>query len=258
MLYLVCLAYVTTVFLVAKRCAGWYELLLQRGAAADRRTFWQALRLGVRSRPPYRGQSTDEPPWSQRLLLCLSVSMAVTLIGFYVYLSAVPSYVFPSALSGLRLLWELILIAALVMLAWIDLRTRLLPDAVCLPLLTIALGLGVLAPDVFRFNSISLVALVAVAAVAVYGLGYYVAKTPVIGLGDIKLYVALAACLPTLTAVLQLYVVAGALCWITQLLWQRRWLPQGSCAFGPYLIIGYLVANWPFPALQLGFTGAFY
>lgn len=66
---------------------------------------------------------------------------------------------------------------------------------------------------------------------------------PLVGLGDVKLLVAIT---PWLGASALLYVLclACVLCFLTQAYKQGSWRPTGSCAFGPYLVSASWLVWW--------------
>lgn len=247
MLYIVCLAYVGGVLILAQRCAHWYRYQLLCGYIPDKHALASALVKAVTIIRPTKQPVPKGLNAYQRYLLLIGFTSALTVLSLYVYFYAVTA-VYSLSLGALY--WQLWVLLIVVLLACIDLKTRLLPDALCMPLLLSALLLGSLFSEPLTLNSWSTVGVVAAIAYGVYALSYYLLGTPALGLGDVKLYVALSACLPTFEAALQVYFVAGMGCWFTQALWQRRWLPRGSCAFGPYLGLGYLFANVSVLALQ--------
>ncbi|MCQ9615525.1 A24 family peptidase [Paenalcaligenes niemegkensis] len=249
MLYMLCLAYVCGLLLLGHRCSCWYQQLLLRGQVPDRHLLLRALRKAVTCANPAPCLVTVASSAYQRGLLRLGICLTVILLSLHLH-GFTEAYTGISLVPNASLYWRSWVLSILVLMSCIDFKTRLLPDALCFPLLISALVMSALWPAAISLNSGSTVIAVAAIACGTYVLGHYFMGAQAIGLGDVKLYITLAACLPSTEAVLYAYLYACLACWLMQALWQRRWLPRGACAFGPYLCVGYLVANLPMPALQ--------
>jgi leader peptidase (prepilin peptidase)/N-methyltransferase len=122
--------------------------------------------------------------------------------------------------------------AILFLLARIDTRARLLPDALTAPLLGLGIWIGPLSAQAAIF-----------AALLTYGLGRVSAALyqrirghAGMGGGDLKLMAALAAWMggTALVWVVMGASVLGVLCAMGA---QRRWLPRGAYPFGPFLAL---------------------
>jgi leader peptidase (prepilin peptidase)/N-methyltransferase len=127
--------------------------------------------------------------------------------------------------------------AVLLLLAFIDFRTRLLPDALTLPLLWMGLAWAWTGAGPGLHNAVA-------GAVAGYGglwLLFWSIKACTgrdgIGYGDLKLLAALGAWLGWRPLV---WVLLGAcLVGILFAMWrQRSWRPAGAYPFGPFLAAG--------------------
>ncbi|OZI31672.1 prepilin peptidase [Bordetella genomosp. 10] len=156
---------------------------------------------------------------------------------------------------GVQALWAMLLVAALLALAWIDLDTGLLPDAITLPLL----WAGLLANVAHTFAPPGQAVLGAAAGYGVLWLlfhGYRLATgREGMGYGDFKLLAALGAWLGLAALPLMLLAasLAGALAGLLLIATRRarRGQPQ---PFGPYLAAAGIVAllcggvstAWPF------------
>lgn len=249
MLYMVCLAYFCAVFWVAYRCACCYQALVIAGFEPNRRTFVHSIMQALKPSQLLSMQYGWALARYHRYVCCVAVALVLVVLSTFMYRWAFLASTLNASFIVL-LGWHAWVVTLLIFLSCIDLKSYLLPDVLCLPLLLSAVLMGWFFPTIMDVNSVLSVLWVAVLAYGAYVVGRYVADAPLIGLGDVKLYIALVACLPTLKAALFSYLFACLSCWLVQLIWQRRWLPQGSCAFGPYLCIGYLISILGLPALQ--------
>lgn len=247
MIYIVCVAYISAVLIFSRCCAYWYRCALLNGYLPDKHALINAVLKAFSSAKPLSQHFNKDLTQYQRYVLLIGYALAIVVLSLYLYLYTTvliqKSYYF-------LLLWHLWVLAVLILLASIDLKTRLLPDALCIPLLFSGFIVEWLFPQQIDLNSWLTVLAVAVLVYGIYAFTYYCVGEAVLGLGDVKLYIALSACLPSIKATVQLYLFACLGCWFVQALWQRRCLPQGNCAFGPYLVLGYILANVSLPALQ--------
>jgi len=66
---------------------------------------------------------------------------------------------------------------------------------------------------------------------------------PLVGLGDVKLLVAITPWLGS-SALLYVLCLACVVCFLSQAYQQRSWRPKGACAFGPYLVSAAWLVWW--------------
>ena len=140
-------------------------------------------------------------------------------------------------------LWlDLLLLAVVVPVAAIDLRRRLIPNAILLPAATTALAvLAVTSPRHLAEHAI------AAAAAGGLLLAPALASPGAMGMGDVKLAAVMGLCLGRSVAVALLAgTVAGAV------IVTRRGLPRGRRAtipIGPFLAAGAVIAMLTGPAV---------
>lgn len=212
---------------VAVRWARSYQCLLLAGAPPDARTLWGALfNVGK--------ISSVSPEASPRALLRDS---------------------FMALLSGLLAAWLLqaghpygpglvLLCMVMLCLAWIDLQTGLLPDALTLPLMLAGWVAGPLAVTQALLASASVFLLLAAAAHMYRRLRGHDG----FGAGDIKCLAALAAWVGVVhaLAILWLACVLGILWWVGVSRMRRQSYP-----FGPCLALAAICLQLAEPALKL-------
>ena len=137
-----------------------------------------------------------------------------------------------------RLALDLVFIASLVALTFIDLDTMRLPDVIVLPLVLVGLAGAWLIPD--RLTGWESLA----SAVGAGGLFWFIARVypEGMGLGDVKLVAALGAFLgfPGIILAVFLASLSGSLIGLARLFMRRAsWRQQ--IPFGPYLAFGGVV-----------------
>ena len=149
--------------------------------------------------------------------------------------------------GGGRHLWlDLLLLAAVVPVAAIDLRRRLIPNAILLPAATTALAiLAVTAPRHLAEH--------AIAAVAAGGLllAPALANPGAMGMGDVKLATVMGLCLGRSVAVALLFALLGGTV-AGAVIVARRGISRGRRAaipFGPFLAAGAVIAMLAGPAV---------
>ncbi|HUH58505.1 MAG TPA: A24 family peptidase [Candidimonas sp.] len=205
--------------MVGYGCAGVahaYAALLRQGARADAGTLMAALvRAAIR-----------QPPSGMTGGGIGAISLGGMAAALYLR-HVDPAYVAGAATAC----------AVLLLLALIDMRTRLLPDALTLPLLWTGLAWAWAGPGPGLQSAV-------VAAVAGYG-GLWILFWSIkawtglegMGHGDFKLLAALGAWLgwPPLVWVLLFACLSG----LSFAMWrQRSWRPSGAYPFGPFLAAG--------------------
>lgn len=148
------------------------------------------------------------------------------LAGLYLRLGATPGFVALAAAS-----------AVLVLLACIDLRTCLLPDALTQPLLWLGVASAWVGISIHLYSSIAGIML-----------GYALLAVPRLlwlwwkgidgmGRGDVKLLAALGAWVGELGIMIVLAVACGAGIAFA-LVHQRQRRPRGAYPFGPFIALG--------------------
>lgn len=208
--------------LAGRACAGVisrYAGLIEKGRNVDRFTLHLALFSGL-------GPSRHLAPARPRSKLFCSLAMGAVLSALHGQAGLVPAF------------WVLALAAAmLLLLAGIDMRVSLLPDALTLPLMWLGLlaawaGLGISLHDAFAGVVSGFLFLAALA----HGFRWLRGRQG-IGGGDIKLLAALGAWIgwQDLAWVL---LTASSLGIAYAMLRQRRLLPRGAYPFGPSLALG--------------------
>lgn len=155
-----------------------------------------------------------------------------------------------------------IVTAVLVQLSLIDMRTRLLPDALTQPLLwsgLLSAWMAAVAGPVADAAAGTVLADCVAGIVAGYGLLALPAwwwrwrgKPDAVGRGDIKLLAALGAWLGPVGVLHALTIasVAGVLFAVAH---QRRWRPVGSYPFGPFIAVGGMAEFLHAPGVQSWF-----
>lgn len=127
--------------------------------------------------------------------------------------------------------------AVLLLLAFIDARTRLLPDALTLPLLWVGLAWAWTGAGPGLHNAVAgVIAGYGALWILFFGIRACTGRDGM-GYGDFKLLAALGAWLGWRPLV---WVLLAACCGgIVFAMWrQRRWRPSGSYPFGPFLAAG--------------------
>ncbi|MGG4605549.1 prepilin peptidase [Paenalcaligenes sp. Me131] len=249
MLYLLCsiVAVVLTAF--AQGWATSYALILQQGATPNCRSLSRAAQKTLMN--PWGWWRIPRWPHSYWHRGCAVFFIGLAVFLSMAYLHAVAQRMMLGQLSWGMGVWYGGLTLALLFLAWCDLYTRLLPDAVTITLI-------VLPWLIQGWFTVALTTASTVwwLVVALY-IGYrcclpFIHKPP-IGAGDIKLYLGLWAISPHYHAGFLLILIAAVACWFIQACWQKRCLPRGACAFGPYLCLAYSVINVWESGLHVGF-----
>lgn len=134
----------------------------------------------------------------------------------------------------------------LLLLARTDHACLLLPDVLTQSLLWWGLLQLSLASPHLLTNTVWAMAIIYIGGRLFQFFGNLCFAMPLVGLGDVKLLVAVT---PWLGAHAIIYVVCGAClgCFVFQACQQRRWRPTGSCAFGPYLVGASWLVGWLAP-----------
>ncbi|WP_323012221.1 A24 family peptidase [Castellaniella sp.] len=208
-----------------------YTRRLCAGAPADMQTLWAAARA-VDRRAAYRCLDCLLGAWAGGMALWLLVDQS-----------------WPGLIS-------VVLLLGLLALAWLDLRSGLLPDALTLPLMGLGWCLGPL--GLVSAVSASLLIWGGVAGVAwVYGRWRGRAG---FGGGDIKYLAMLAAWLggPDTLTVLWMASLLGILWWAIGWTGRRPAYPFGPCltlAALPWVLAGPL-RDWPDAVLLLGVSAS--
>ena len=163
--------------------------------------------------------------------------MVELLTGVLFYLTAVLS--FGMGIHPARLLLNLVFVAVLIALTFIDLDTFRLPDVLTLPLL----GLGLLGAFLIPGNPAGWESVLS--ALGAGGLFWIIARfyPQGMGLGDVKLVAAMAAFLGFPSIFLAVFAgsFVGAITGISLLLLGKKSFRQ-QIPFGPYLALGAILA----------------
>ncbi|TGV06924.1 prepilin peptidase [Alcaligenaceae bacterium 429] len=250
MLYLLCPIAAVVFMAFAQSWAKSYALILQQGATPNCRSLYRAAQKALTNpRDWWRIPHWPHSYWHRGCAVFL-VGITVFFSTFYLAI-AVQRVMYDHTSWGVGL-WYGGLTAVLLFLVWCDLYTRLLPDAVTIPLIVLPWLIQVWFTVTLTTSNTAWWL-----AVALY-VGYrccmpFIQKPP-IGAGDIKLYLGLWAISPQLHAGFLLILIAAVACWFIQACWQQRCLPRGACAFGPYLCLAYSVINVWESGLHVGFA----
>lgn len=202
-----------------------YDSLLRLDYSPDGYSVMKSLRM-VLVRPVKPIIWADEP-------LCLVVSSWVA--SLISALAAVVLYV--------RLGWDarFVLLGcaciALILLACIDVRTWLLPDALTLPLLWLGLisawaGVGISMSDSIAGIMVGYMLLAAPRL-----LWWFWTGQDGVGAGDLKLLAALGAWVGA-WGIMQSLIVACLTGVLFAMVHQRQWRPAGAYPFGPFIALG--------------------
>lgn len=201
-----------------------YAQQVHQGALADERLYWLAIRQQIRAKPTVQ-------LYLYALLFGVILSVAVL---YKPWLAHAP--------LSLNIVLMACWLGGLGLLARIDRLCFLLPDV--LTQLLLWLGLLILPLSALPFaETLWAVAAVYVAGRIMNAVGFFYCGQPLFGLGDVKLVAAVTAWLGA-SAVLPLLFWACVSCVVLEALRQRRWRPQGACAFGPYLVFASLWVGW--------------
>ncbi|MBB5214678.1 prepilin peptidase [Parapusillimonas granuli] len=201
------------------RAVAAYARLVDGGHDIDGPTLLRALRAGF-------GVAGQAGRHGGPAMLCCGLVMAAAWAGLYCHAGFSPAF------------WALAPAAAmLLLLAGIDMRTSLLPDALTLPLMWLGLlaswaGLGLPLHDALAGAACGFLFL----SVLAHGF-HRLRGRPAMGGGDVKLLAALGAWTgwQDLAWVL---LIASCLGIAYAMLRQRRLLPRGAYPFGPCLAAG--------------------
>ena len=239
MLYLLCAMGAAVFMVFAQSWASCYAFILQQGATPNRGSLWCAAWKTLRH-PIYWTRLGDWPHsvWQR---VCAVLSVIAGLLLATVFLHKGWQQVTHGHVSIVVGLWYGGLTVMLLFLAWCDVYTRLLPDAVTMPLILLPWCIGAYSAAALRTPDMAW--WWAVIAYVVYHYGLPTIRKQCIGAGDLKLYLALWAASPQHNAGIWLVMISTLACWVIQAGWQRRCLPRGACAFGPYLCLAYSVIN---------------
>lgn len=137
-------------------------------------------------------------------------------------------------------------IGLLLLLARIDQACLLLPDVLTQWLLWWGLvHLSLQAPEALPAVLLTM-SVIYIGGRLLQFFGNLCFAMPLVGLGDVKLLVAVT---PWLGAQAPFYIfcIASALCFMVEAYKQRCWRPVGSCAFGPYLVGASWLVWWLVP-----------
>lgn len=250
MLYLLCALQAALLMSFAQSWAACYAFILQQGATPNSSSLWHAAWQTLKQ-PRYWARFGFWPhsAW-QRCYAVLGIGVGVSLAAALLYKGwYLVTHGHVSIAVGL---WYMALTVVLLFLAWCDLYTRLLPDALTIPLMILPWwcgatdGVALSTPDVAWWWSVALYIGYRYGVVAVY--------QQWMGAGDLKLFLGLWAVSPQPDAGIGLVLVSTCACWVVQAGWQRRCLPRGACAFGPYLCLAYSVINVWESSLSMGFS----
>ena len=250
MLYLLCALLATFLMAFAQSWAACYAFILQQGATPNSGSLWRAAWQTLQ-RPDYWARFGVWPHsvW-QRGCAVLGVSVGVFLATALLHKGW--QSVTHGHVSIVVSLWIAVLTVVLLFLAWCDLYTRLLPDALTIPLMIVPWwvnidgSIAMSTPDVAWWWGVALY--------IAYRYGLPLAHQRWMGAGDFKLYLGLWAASPQPGAGIGLVLVSTCACWVVQAGWQQRCLPRGACAFGPYLCLAYSVINVWESSLSMGFS----
>ena len=250
MLYLLCAVGATVFTAFAQSWASCYAFILQQGATANSRSLWRAASEALRH--PRYWASCSVWPYSGWHRVCAGIAVGTALLMATELLYGAWLQVMHGHISLMVGLWYCGLTVVLLFLAWCDIYTRLLPDALTIPLMI--LPWWVKASSHALLSTPDIAWWWGVAFYIVYRYGLPAIRKPWMGAGDIKLYLGLWAASPQPDAGMWLMVIAASSCWLAQAGWQRRCLPRGACAFGPYLCLAYSVINVWKSSLSMEFS----
>ncbi len=221
-----------------------YAGLLAGGAQVDAASLFASLHMAARPRGELaQSASGDESGSVPRLIgLFSAVVLALVFAAIVIRYDYTPTALLLALVAGMLLL-----------LAHIDARTRLLPDALTLPVLWLGLaaawaGWGVMplhdavAGAMGGYGFLWLLLQVFRLLRGVEGMGY----------GDLKLLAALGAWLgwQALPWLLLVACVAGI---VFAMLKARTWRPSGAYPFGPFLVVAAVAVFIISPGLHLYF-----
>lgn len=202
-----------------------YDRLLGLGCRPDAASLMAALRAALAA-PDLSIIGADDAGRSRLLSIMAGAVTSVVLVGLYVRHGADVTFLFLS-----------IACTVLILLACIDARLCLLPDALTQPLLWLGLlcawvGFGIHVDD----------------SIAGIAAGYLLLTMPrlfwlwwrrvdAVGAGDIKLLAALGAWVGAygVTKTLAVACITGV---VFAAIHQRRWSPAGAYPFGPFIAFG--------------------
>lgn len=201
-----------------------YERLLYAGFAADGDSLANAMRAALAA-PLVPIIWVDDAGRADVVQLVASLSGGVMLAGMVARYGA--AVAFPCMVAATLMM---------LMLACIDARTRLLPDALTQPLLWLGLLVAWNGAWLGLDSAIAgVIAGYALMAVPRW-LWWFMRRQDAIGGGDVKMLAALGAWVGAwgVAHVLMLACVAGAL---FTALHQRSWRPSGTYPFGPFIAL---------------------
>ncbi len=202
----------------------YYALQIHHGANADEDLWWQSLNAAPLApvNLEYLGTAI-----AVGVFWALAQGQAATLqLGF--------SYSVHDLFIWFGLLW---------LLARIDQACLLLPDVLTQTLMWWGLlRLGLSAPE-HLYGVLCVMSVIYLSGRLIQFFGNLCFAMPLVGLGDVKLLVAVT---PWLGAHVVVYVlcIASTLCFAAEAIRQRCWRPKGTCAFGPYLVSASWLVWW--------------
>jgi leader peptidase (prepilin peptidase) / N-methyltransferase len=141
--------------------------------------------------------------------------------------------------TGIEIIYYLILMSALIVIFFADLKHWIIPDKILIPTLIASLiWMLVLHTDLLFVNLLS-----ALGASAFFLLIFLFTKGRGMGFGDVKFASLIGLVLGPWGAVIALYVafLTGAAIGIILILWQKKSLKL-AVPFGPFLIIGFFMS----------------
>jgi prepilin signal peptidase PulO-like enzyme (type II secretory pathway) len=150
-------------------------------------------------------------------------------------------YFFRFNLYGLLIINGLVLCSLLVLISFIDLKFRIIPNLIVLPFTLVGLIINILI-YIFTFPSKWWMPLAFSAGAFLFMLLIHLIYPKGMGMGDVKFSLMLGAFLvKTVVPGLFLGFVAGAVCGLLLLIIRRKSLKQ-SIPFGPFISIGSFIA----------------
>lgn len=207
------------------RTAYCYGRLLCRRHVPDGACLMLALRMALAA-PVMPIIGLDDAGRSYIMAVAAGAFSAVALAGLYMGYGATHEFVSVGVVC-----------IVLVLLACIDVRVRLLPDALTLPLLWLGLCGAWAGAGIPLHDSVAGV-MAGYAILAVPRLGWlWWRRQEGVGAGDVKLLAALGAWVGS-SGIVRVLVVACIAGVVAAVVHQRRWRPSGTYPFGPFLALG--------------------
>lgn len=196
----------------------------------------------------HQGATADEDLWwhsvKEAPLAPLNLDYVGTALGFGVFWALAQAQAAPLVFFGAYSVHDLFIWFGLLwLLARIDQACLLLPDVLTQTLMWWGLvRLGVVAPE-YLPTTLGAMCVIYLGGRLIQFFGNLCFAMPLVGLGDVKLLVAVT---PWLGAHVIVYVLclASTLCFVAEAIRQRCWRPKGTCAFGPYLVSASWLVWW--------------